>query len=222
MIIMTSDLHTQRDVLPAPSNARSGLMAGQRRGMLRLLHDEELTAEHRELLASRGFSPEALLLTLRSASVLSVGKMYRGIGLRNGTGGLEFQPADFSTAPFTIGLKGLVLLPCEAGHRSLNCLLFDHFMSYLAFLSMPEGHPARLLRQCDVVVMGPASNFDHAVRTMAHYHQTICFFRKGTITQTVIATLRDLLRTDVADGSFLYGHHDSFADFIANKENTTE
>lgn len=126
-------------------------------GNLRLV---SMTDEERKELAQQHNTEKwAISPNLYFVEFSSLNRNYKGYGIRNVNGGIEFINPLYMKNPITLDNKGYVFVAHSKDESNKHCCLFWEFTDYLAYLSIQKKHFLNLPKNCDCFIMSDVRNF---------------------------------------------------------------
>ncbi len=155
------------------------------------------------LLSEEGISSSYLPPCLKSVEVTALNAIYKGVGIRNVRGGMEFYSSELYDNPFTVRRMGITYIPRIEGYRSSTCCFFADFLDYLSYLTLwdklniplPEG---------DCIIMSSIKNFMEMLGESTRYSKAVCFFPFTEAGQTMFQTIRGERKKVTMDCSYIY------------------
>ena len=95
----------------------------------------------RQQLLDEGLNPLLIPPVVKTAEVTYLNKIYKGFGIKNRFGGLEFYCNDLPTnekvkGPVTIDQPCQTLYPLKQNIRGRTCCLFMDWLDYLSYLTL--------------------------------------------------------------------------------------
>lgn len=143
-------------------------------GNLRLV---SMTDEERKELAQQHNTEKwAISPNLYFVEFSSFNRNYRGYGIRNVNGGIEFINPLYMKNPITLDNKGYVYVAHSKDDSNKHCCLFWEFTDYLAYLSIQKKHFLNLPKDCDCFIMSDVRNFIPMVVDTDDYENIYMFF----------------------------------------------
>ncbi len=179
-------------------------------GNLRLV---AMTDKERKKLAQQhntekwAISPNLFLVEFSSFN-----RTYRGYGIRNVNGGIEFINPHYMNSPITLNNKGYVFVAHSKNLTHRGCCLFWEFTDYLAYLSIQNKHFLNLPEGCDCFIMSNVKNFIPMVVDTDDYEHIYMFFPNNDIGITIAKTIQQR-NFKVQDWSMLYAGKETLQDF---------
>jgi len=155
------------------------------------------------LLTEEGITSSHLPLSLKFVEVTALNVLYKGVGIRNVRGGMEFYCRSLYARPFTVRKSAITFLPRVAGSRSSCCCLFADFMDYLSYLTLIDRRVA-LFPEGDTVIMGNVQNFHDMLLESKPYYKVACFFPSSQAGQVMFHTVKEERKGYTTDYSFAY------------------
>ena len=155
------------------------------------------------LLCEEGISCSHLPPCLKSVEVTALNVIYKGVGIRNVSGGMEFYCGQLYNSPFTVRRHGITYIPRVVGHRSSTCCIFVDFLDYLAYLTLLDKHDIPL-PEGDCIVMGNVKNFIDILHESLLYLKAACFFPFTQTGQIMSHTIKGERKYSTNDCSHIY------------------
>ena len=154
-------------------------------------------------LYSQGITSTHFPRCLKYVEVTSLNVIYKGVGIRNVNGGMEFYCSELCSFPFTVSKRGITIVPFVEGHISRICCLFADLLDYLSYLTLIErhGHPRP---DGDCIIMGGPSNFMDLLPKISSYHCVYCYLPLTVVGRTMYLTIKQRRKDMTLDYSFLY------------------
>ena len=162
-------------------------------------------------LYSQGITSTHFPRCLKYVEVTSLNVIYKGVGIRNVNGGMEFYCSELCSFPFTVSKRGITIVPFVEGHISRICCLFVDLLDYLSYLTLIErhGHP---MPDGDCIIMGGPFNFMDLLPEISSYHCVYCYFPLTVAGQTMYRKSDRFLgkHADWSSVEFLLRYHDAY------------
>lgn len=180
-------------------------------GNLRLV---SMTDEERKELAQQHNTEKwAISPNLYFVEFSSLNRNYRGYGIRNVNGGIEFINPLYMKNPITLDNKGYVFIAHSKDESNKHCCLFWEFTDYLAYLSIQKKHFLNLPKNCDCFIMSDVRNFIPMVVDTDDYENIYMFFPNNDTGYTIAKTIQNRNSKHVHDCSLLYAANETLHDF---------
>ena len=180
-------------------------------GNLRLVY---LSDEDRKKL-SQQYSTEKWALSphIYFVEYSSFSKTYRGYGIKNINGGVEFINPNFMDNPITLENYGYVFVANKQGAISENCCLFYDFPDYLAFISAYKKSIFSLPELCDCFILSHVRNFISMVAATDDYKNIFMFFPNNDTGTTIATTIAHRNPKHVHNCSILYAANETLQEY---------
>ena len=180
-------------------------------GNLRLV---SLTDEDRKQLSQQHSTEKwALSPNIYFVEYSSFSRTYRGYGIKNVNGGIEFINPHYMSNPITLENFGYVFVSYKQGEISKNCCLFFDFTDYLAFLSIQKKSFLSLPAQCDCFILSHVSNFISMVASTDDYNNIYMFFPNNDTGNTIAQTIKQRNIKHVHNCNLLYAADETLHEY---------
>lgn len=182
-------------------------------GNLRLV---ALSKEERKKLAKTyGTEKWALSANLyyMEFSSLSNKWSYRGYGIKDSNGNIEFINPHYMKVPITLSNTGYVAILNKEKEATKKCCLFFTFMDYQAFQSIQEKDFLSLPDDCDCYILSHVNNFIQMVVDTDEYEDIYMFFPNDDVGKTIAKTIEHRNFKHVHDCSVLYRANNTLSEF---------
>ena len=172
-------------------------------GNLRLvnLSDED----RKKLLQQYGMDKWALSPHIYFVEYSSFSKTYRGYGIKNIHGGVEFINPNFMDNPITLENYGYVFVANKRKAFSENW--------YLAFISAYDKSIFSLPELCDCFILSHVRNFIPMVAATDDYKNIFMFFPNNDIGNTIAMTIAHRNLKHVHNCSILYAANETLQEY---------
>jgi hypothetical protein len=156
--------------------------------------------------------------TLKLVEITFHGTVFQGVGIRNIKKGLEVICPEIGTEPFTVGRRGVTVIPFVRGFANDGCCLFLDLMDYLLFVQEDKG----ILGCYDAVIMNGIRNIYKLLTSLKAYKKCLCIMPYDMMGQVIALTLEDKWNTSVKILGAEYEKIASKRGSIINNENIYE
>lgn len=180
-------------------------------GNLRLVSLSE--KERKKLAQKHGTEKWALSPYLYYVEFSSLSRAYRGYGIKNCNGGIEFINPHYMEAPITLCNTGYVAILNKKRGTTRTCCLFFGFTDYLAFLSIQKKDFLSLPDGCDYFILSHVNNFIQMVVDTDDYEHIYMFFPNNEVGETIAKTIEHRNFKHVHDCSVLYRANETLNEF---------
>lgn len=177
---------------------------------LKLLTDNE----KQELKDKEGCGLLALSKNVYHVEFMCLNKIYKGYGIKNDNGGIEFIDMNDIKEPITIQNHGYIVVSDKKNGNKKKCCLFFSFPDYLAFLSLREHHLLRLPDECDYYIMSSEKNYIPVVIETDEYEKIYTFFPNNIFGRTIGKTIYERNKKHVIEMNIIYKGNESLHDFV--------
>lgn len=161
--------------------------------------------ERNELLNQHGSELWAMSTNIYYVEFSSLNRAFRGYGIKNSNGGVEFINPIYMDNPVTLLNEGFVVIYGKKVEAvSNNCCLFFDFPDYLSFLTIQKSGILKLLEGCDCFIMSSVKNFIPMVVETDDYQNIYMFFPNNDLGETISRTIKSRNPIHVHDYSILY------------------
>jgi len=168
-----------------------------------VFREQPLDQRGHALLSAEGISTSRLPSCLKHVEITALNAIYKGIGIRNVRGGMEFYSNELHGRPFTVRKTGITYIPRVEGYRSRTSCLFGDFLDYLSYLTLLDRHDTPL-PEGDCIIMGSTRNFMDMLHESMLYTKAVCFFPFTQAGQTMFQTIKGERKEVTVDCSYIY------------------
>lgn len=169
--------------------------------------------ERKTLLQQHGSEAWALSPHIYHVEFSSLNRAFRGYGIKNNNGGVEFINTEYMDSPVTLRNNGFVSIYAKEGKTNKNCCLFFGFTDYLAFLAIQKTEFLNLPDGCDCFIMSHVLNLISMVIETDGYENIYMFFPNNDVGITIAKTIEQRNRSHVHNCSILYSAKETLQDF---------
>lgn len=171
-------------------------------------------AEKQELKDKEGYDLLPLSQNVYHVEFMCLNKIYKGYGIKNGNGGIEFINMKDVKEPITLQNHGYIVISDMKKKEPKECCIFFSFTDYLAFLSLREHHLLRLPEGCDYYIMSSEKNYIPVVIETDEYEKIYMFFPNNDFGKTIGKTIYERNKKHVIDMNIIYKGNESLHDFV--------
>lgn len=180
-------------------------------GNLRLVYLSD--EDRKKLLQQYSMDKWALSPHIYFVEYSAFSKTYRGYGIKNIHGGVEFINPNFMDSPITLENYGYVFVANKRKAFSENCCLFYDFQDYLAFISAYDKSIFSLPELCDCFILSHVRNFIPMVAATDDYKNIFMFFPNNDIGNTIAMTIAHRNLQHVHNCSILYAANETLQEY---------
>lgn len=188
-----------------------------------LIHVRDITTDesygfdicHR-LLCEEGFNPRVFMRQMRLVEVQYFNRIYKGIGLCNKSGGIEFYDSEMPFAPVTVGKSDIVYIPQLSTGRSTSCCLFADILDCFGYQTMLMEKQEGYVENCDYIIMNTPGNFGSLIVDSDLYEKIYLLFPDTDYGRVARLTLQHRNKNAV-DLSHLFSGYSSLTDMIRHR-----
>lgn len=165
-----------------------------------------------------GFLRRSYIFTrrIRMVEVKYLSRVYKGIGLLNESGGMEFYAPEMPFSPVTIGKPGIVYIPQLSMGRSNSCCLFADILDCFGYQSMLLEKQPGYIENCDYIIMNGPGNFGSMTVDSDLYEKIYLFFPDTDYGHVASLTLQQRNKNAV-DLSHFFSGFSSLTDMIRHR-----
>ena len=199
-----------------------------RKGDLSVKYEGMLDDQLRQQFLGEGLNPLLIPPVVKTAEVTYLNKIYKGFGIKNRFGGLEFYCSDLPInekvkGPVTIDQPCQTLYPLKQNIRSRMCCLFMDWLDYLSYLTLSErDRVGEYPTDCDCIVMNDTRNFVSMMIDADDYDHVYCFFPHSYIGQVMEQTLQSRSGNHYTMKSYLYEGYLNLHEYAKNNPQKVE
>ena len=194
----------------------------------------------RQQLLHEGINPLLVPSVVKQAEVSYLNKIYKGFGIKNPFGGMEFYCKDLPMqgpvlGPVTIDSPCVSRYPAPYTIRGRYCALFVDWLDYLSYLTLLDrdrveksicnsDRVGEWTNDCDCIVMNDTRNFVSMMLDADDYEHVYCFFPHSFIGGIMERTFQSRSETHVTMMSHLYDGYLNLHEYVKqiNKEGGDE
>lgn len=181
------------------------------------LHLVSMTDKERKALQEKhGSELWAMNTNLFHVEYSSLNRVYRGYGIKNVNGGIEFINPKCMGEPVTLKNQGYVAIYNKKKADGKSCCLFFDFLDYLSFLSIQRKTFLQLPDGCDYYIMAHVKNYISMVVETDGYEKIYMFFPNTEVGITIAKTIEDRNPRHVYNCSFLFSCCKTIREFAAD------
>lgn len=176
-----------------------------------------MTAEQRKaLLEQHSTAAWAASPNIYFVEFSCLNRAFRGYGIKNSNGGVEFINSDYMEVPVTLKNNGFVIIYQKEGEVSKNCCLFYDFVDYLSFYTIQKLNFFQMSEGYDCFIMSNVKNFISMVVETDDYDNIYMFFPNDVVGTTISQTIENRNKRHVHNCGILYRASPNFHQFASD------
>ena len=187
--------------------------------------DSMTDKERKALLEKHGSELWAMHPHIFHVEYSSLNRVYRGYGIKNVNGGIEFINPKCMDEPMTLKSQGYIVAYNKKKTVSKSCCLFFDFPDYLSFLAIQRKTFLQLPDGCDCYIMSHVKNYISMVVETDGYEKIYMFFPNTEVGITIAKTIEARNPRHVYNCSLMYAASKTlkeFAEYFIDKMNKTD